>query len=215
VSKEANIYRFTVSPGLDRGLIEQITLNKQQSPSSENLDLLRDWLRDIEGGKSDLRGRGAMTWSEVPDGGRSVEDLVMLSSGAQERTVLHGLLRALWALLRHLPRSIIKVEAFRGRQSLNIVVERYGSAKTWTAAGDQISSFLAAMLVLAPVIVLHFVSTPNARLGPIVGFTLAFVLLTIFATEARRSEVFAATAAFVAVQVIYVGAALDPNKKDQ
>lgn len=214
MSHDASTYRFTSSPGLDQALIEQITLNRQPNPSSGNLDLLRDWLKDIEGGRSDLRGPGAMTWSEVPDGGRPIEDLVLLSSGAQERTVLHGLLRALWSVLRHLPRSIINVDAFRGRQSLNIVAERYGSAKTWTAAGDQISSFLAAMLVLAPVIALHFVSTPNARLGAIVGFTMAFVVLTIFATEARRSEIFAATAAFVAVQVIYVGAALDPKKKD-
>ena len=171
-------------------------------------------MKDIEGGKSELRGPGASTWSEVHDGGRDVEDLLRLSSDGQERTVLRGFLQALLLLLRRLPRSIIQVEAFRGRESMDIVAEKYGSAKAWTAAGDQISSFLAAVLILAPVIALHFVSTPNARLGFIVGFTIAFVLLTVFTTEAKRSEVFAATAAFVAVQVVYVGAALDPNRKD-
>jgi hypothetical protein len=105
------------------------------------------------------------------------------------------------------------VESFRDRGSLDIVAEKYGSAETWTAAGDQISSFLAAMLILAPVIALHFLKTPDARLGAIVGFTFAFVSLIVFTTEAKRSEVFAATAAFVAVQVIYVGAALEPNAK--
>lgn len=193
-------------------MLQQITLNQQSTPSPENLALLRGWLEDMEGSQSELRGPGAMTWAEVPDGGRSIEDLLMLSSGAQERTVLHGFLRALWLILRHFPRSIIKVEAFGGRQSLNIVAEKYGSAKAWKTAGDQISSFLAAMLVLAPVIALHFVSTPFARLGAIVGFTLGFVLLIIFTTEATRSEVFAATAAFVAVQAVYVGSALDPKK---
>jgi len=214
VRKPASI-AYTDSRDLDQALIQQITLNQQPTPYSENLDLLRDWLKDQEGGKSELRGPGAMTWSEAPDGGRPLEDLLRLSSGAQERTVLHGFLRALWPLLRHLPHSIIKVEAFKGRQSLNIVAEKYGSAKTWTAAGDQISSFLAAMLILAPVIALHFVNTPNTRLGAIVGFTFAFVLLIVFTTEAKRNEVFAATAAFVAVQAIYVGVALDPNKNDQ
>ena len=206
---------YTASRDTDQALVQQIALNQQPTPHPENLAMLRDWLKDQEGGKSELRGPGATTWSEVPDGGRSVEDLLRISSGAQERTVLHGFLRALWQLLRHLPRSIIKEESFRGRQSLNIVAQKYGSAETWAAVGDQISSFLAAMLILAPVIALHFISTPNARLGAIVGFTFAFVLLMVFTTQAKRNEVFAATAAFVAVQVIYVGAALNQNENDQ
>lgn len=61
---------YTDSRDLDQALIQQITLNQQPTPYSENLDLLRDWLKDQEGGKSELRGPGAMTWSEAPDGGR-------------------------------------------------------------------------------------------------------------------------------------------------
>lgn len=99
---------------------------------------------------------------------------------------VHAFLRALFLLLKRFARS----EAFSGRDSSKIVAEKYGFAITWKAAGDQISSFLAAVLILAPVIALHFVSNPNARLGVIVGFTISFVLLTLFTTEAKRSEVF-------------------------
>ena len=75
------------------------------------------------------------------------------------------------------------------------------------------SSLLAASLIVAPIISLHFIPTPNWRLVAIVGFTLIFVFGMVFTTEAKRDQVFAATAAFAAVQAVYVGAALQSGKK--
>lgn len=77
---------------------------------------------------------------------------------------------------------------------------------------DQISSFVATTLILIPVITLHFVNSADMRLIIIVVFSLAFQGLVVLATEAKRSEVFAATAAFVAIQVVYVGAALGSSQ---
>ena len=51
----------------------------------------------------------------------------------------------------------------------------------------------------------------DSRLMVLIIFSLAFTGLLVFGTEARRSEVFAASAAFVAVQVVYVGGALQSN----
>ena len=103
----------------------------------------------------------------------------------------------------------VQVDAFPS--SSKEVLQKYGSAKTWLAVGDQISSFLASVLILVPVIVLHFVNDSTRRLLVIVVFTLVFSGLLVLATGARRSEVFAATSAFVAVQVVYIGSALSPQ----
>jgi hypothetical protein len=85
---------------------------------------------------------------------------------------------------------------------------RFGTAETWRSEGDQISTFLATILIILPVIALHFVETSRARLTVIVVFTVIFAFIMSTMTGAKRSEVFAATAAFVAVQVVYVGSAL-------
>jgi hypothetical protein len=85
----------------------------------------------------------------------------------------------------------------------------WGTLDAFKYAGDQIASFAASVLVLVPVITLHFVTDADARLGVIVAFTLAFTAVLVSTTEATRSEVFAATAAFVAVQVVYVGNVLN------
>ncbi len=87
-----------------------------------------------------------------------------------------------------------------------------GSNKVFRNIADQISSFVATSLILTPVITLHFVNSADARLIIIVVFSVAFQGLVVLATEAKRSEVFAATAAFVAIQVVYVGSALGSSQ---
>lgn len=72
-------------------------------------------------------------------------------------------------------------------------------------------SFLAAVLLLVPVVVLHFIDNATGRLAVIVCFSVAFILALTLGTDATRSEIFAASAAFVAVQVVYVGSALNQH----
>jgi hypothetical protein len=79
--------------------------------------------------------------------------------------------------------------------------------------GDKLSSFAGAVLIL-PVIVLHFLQSSTTRLLVIVIFSLAFTFAMAFFTDARRSEIFAAAAAFIAVQVVYVGSALNNNSSN-
>ena len=62
-------------------------------------------------------------------------------------------------------------------------------------------------MILVPVIVLHFVKSANYRLIVIVLFSLSFVVAMSVLTQAKRSELVAATAAFIAVQVVYIGSA--------
>jgi hypothetical protein len=87
-----------------------------------------------------------------------------------------------------------------------------GNTRVFRNIADQISSFVATTLILLPAITLRFVKSTDARLIIIVVFSLAFQGLVVLSTEARRSEVFAATAAFIAIQVVYVGSALGSSQ---
>jgi hypothetical protein len=84
----------------------------------------------------------------------------------------------------------------------------YSSKSARQTFADRVKSFIACVMILVPVITLHFLQSDTQRLIVIVLFTLGFTGLMVFMTEARTSEIFGATAAFVAVQVVYVGAAL-------
>lgn len=81
----------------------------------------------------------------------------------------------------------------------------YASNSVRQSFADRVASFAACLIILVPVITLHFLPSATERLVVIVIFTLVFTGLMALVTEAKRPEIFMATAAFVAVQVVYVG----------
>ncbi|KAF7508402.1 hypothetical protein GJ744_009255 [Endocarpon pusillum] len=195
----------------NQALTDQITLAAQKPPERSDMSYLQYWLQHPQGGASALRGPGSMTWSDLEDcGRRSLDDFVSLSPSRDvERTLTQWMLDALWPILRHLPRGVMPEREFGPHdESGKSAFTSMGDSRLFGSIADQISSFVATTLILIPVITLHFVQSADARLIIIVVFSLAFQGLVVLATEAKRSEVFAATAAFVAIQVVYVGSAL-------
>jgi hypothetical protein len=68
-----------------------------------------------------------------------------------------------------------------------------------------LATTLAALLIVAPVVVLYETSSMRARLGLVATFTVLFSLCVARLTGAKRTDVFAATAAFAAVQAVFLG----------
>lgn len=58
-----------------------------------------------------------------------------------------------------------------------------------------ISILVAAVLLIGPITGLYFVANDAAKLGMIAAFTAVFSLSVGLMTNARRTEIFAATAA--------------------
>ena len=67
-----------------------------------------------------------------------------------------------------------------------------------------ISIISAIVLLIGAVIVLYFVTNPKAQLTILCGWTAFFALTLGLLTNARRQDVFAATAAYAAVLVVFV-----------
>lgn len=63
---------------------------------------------------------------------------------------------------------------------------------------------IASFLLTCPIIVLYFVTNPNARLILVICFILIFALGLSVSTSANRDAIFAATAAYSAVLVVFV-----------
>lgn len=67
-----------------------------------------------------------------------------------------------------------------------------------------ISTVIAAILLIGAITSLYFVTNSGAKLGMISGFTVLFAIGVGLLTNAKRSEIFAATAAYAAVLVVFV-----------
>lgn len=74
-----------------------------------------------------------------------------------------------------------------------------------------INIILAAALLFGAIYILHYVQSQQKRLGLITAFTTAFALCIALLTTARRSEIFAACAAYAAVLVVFVSGDLSSN----
>ena len=61
---------------------------------------------------------------------------------------------------------------------------------------DIVGTVISSLLPISSILVLYFVTSVLTRLGIVAGFTVCFSLVLSLVTEARRVEIFAATAAF-------------------
>ncbi|KAF1849761.1 uncharacterized protein K460DRAFT_399873 [Cucurbitaria berberidis CBS 394.84] len=62
---------------------------------------------------------------------------------------------------------------------------------------------LAAVLLIGAIIHLYFVTDPKAKLGLVAMYTILFASSMLLCTNARRAEIFAATATYAAVLVVF------------
>ncbi|KAK3635609.1 hypothetical protein LTR56_014649 [Elasticomyces elasticus] len=66
------------------------------------------------------------------------------------------------------------------------------------------STAIAATLLIGSILALYFVTSPDARLGIVLGFIVLFAVGLSVSTSASRDAVFAATAAYSAVLIVYI-----------
>ncbi|KAF2820692.1 hypothetical protein CC86DRAFT_304555 [Ophiobolus disseminans] len=74
---------------------------------------------------------------------------------------------------------------------------------------------LTAVLLIGAIVNLYLVSNPKAVLGLVAMYTMLFAASVALCTNARRAEVFAATAAYAAVLVVFVSGELGGTKSEQ
>jgi hypothetical protein len=74
---------------------------------------------------------------------------------------------------------------------------------------------LAAILLIGAILNLYLVSDPTAKLGLVAMYTVLFASSVALCTNARRAEVFAATAAYAAVLVVFVSGDLGGTRTEQ
>ena len=76
-----------------------------------------------------------------------------------------------------------------------------------------INVLLAAALLFGAIYNLYYVDEEKTKLGLIAGYTTAFALCINLVTNAKRSEIFGACAAYAAVLVVFVSGNIGGNQR--
>lgn len=79
-------------------------------------------------------------------------------------------------------------------EGISIPIGRFNESRI-TAAVTAINIIVAVLELICPIPSLYFVTNDAVRLGLVAGFTALFALSVGFMTNARRAEIFGATAA--------------------
>jgi hypothetical protein len=74
---------------------------------------------------------------------------------------------------------------------------------------------LAAILLIGAIVNLYLVPNAKAKLGLVAMYTMLFASSVALCTNARRAEIFAATAAYAAVLVVFVSGDLGGTQNEQ
>jgi hypothetical protein len=183
----------------DTLLMQTADVHRLAQPLECDLKFLREWLELPHGGDFFLKGLEAEPWEP-----HYTADLVVLSGRQEERD----------HFAQYLSDKIVPwYHHYIGHRKKNPV-----PAKDWgrvweykdemfVVLGNIICMTLSALVPAASIVCLYFVKSMVARLAIVSGMSLLFSLVMTVIVQGRRVDVFAATTAFAAVQVVFVGSA--------
>ncbi|KAH7372101.1 hypothetical protein BKA64DRAFT_262832 [Cadophora sp. MPI-SDFR-AT-0126] len=163
----------------------QETILKMGKPQTETLRPLRLWLDGKSGERTSPSFQGLLA-SRMND----ENDLV----------ALHPPFERDW-LSRIVDLPYLRYFCFHSDVDESIAI--YSMRKVNRAVAV-LSMVLAAVILIITIVTLYLVTNNNVRLGLICAFTVGFALSIHLLTNARRAELFAATAAYAAVLVVFV-----------
>ncbi|KAJ9494762.1 hypothetical protein LTR99_001826 [Exophiala xenobiotica] len=175
-------------------------VRKFGSPSSTNHRWMKDWLllkRPVEG---PMNVKDMCPWMESP-----LAELLTLSPKLDS---LDRWLAERWVPLWHNMVGERSKTLCNGEQTPDVeaqptVVFRY-TPKSLILVGDACTVLLSSAILVSSVVALNFTKATYLRLILISVFTTIFSSTLMFAARCRRFEVFAGTAAFCAVLIVFL-----------
>lgn len=180
-------------------MIQTANVHRLAEPLECDLNFLREWLELPHGGDFFLKGLEAEPWE--PHCGA---DLVALWGRQEERD----------QFAQYLSDKIVPWyhHHIGHRNKKPIAAEDWDRvweyrSEIFVVLGNIICMILSALVPTASILSLYFVKSMIARLAIVAGMSFLFSFVMTVIVQGRRVDVFAATTAFAAVQVVFVGSA--------
>ncbi|KAF2685245.1 hypothetical protein K458DRAFT_486862 [Lentithecium fluviatile CBS 122367] len=191
-------------------LLQVSQLSRANKPLKEDLSFLRDWLRDSKGGADFLaRNQNDESFLYEKD---TQHDLITMSQyyrRSPEQDPFARLLRKRAIYLYHMCIGQHRKNKYRIADEESQTVA-YDESMVERGA-NLIATVLSSVLPLVAIVILNQSQDTQKRIYIAVGITAAFALILALSTNARRVEIFAATATFAAVEVVFIGSVVQQN----
>ncbi|OJJ46802.1 hypothetical protein ASPZODRAFT_2031448 [Penicilliopsis zonata CBS 506.65] len=168
-----------------QALLLQASISKLHRPRSRVLLAFQDWFhgRMKETLPAPILNGRAITLLDDP------QDLVALHT-PEDEDLLSRVLQDHWPFPGHQSDPRDGVAHFQERHVVLAVAI--------------INVIVSAILLVGPIVTLYIVKDAKSRLAMIAGFTAFFALSVAVMTNARRGELFASSAAYAAVLVVFI-----------
>ncbi|KAK3987157.1 hypothetical protein QBC44DRAFT_401201 [Cladorrhinum sp. PSN332] len=199
--------RLRVKMAEYNALILQVSqLSKLHSPPKSQLQQLKDLLwfesrRLREEGGDDTFPPSAeyFTWEES-----STDKYYSLDHEDPEADPLTRAMKEYIVPLFHwaLGKRVLKKKVIDAEAQLS-----YYEDQKLVKASSIIAVMISSALPVVTIFVLNQVDSTNIRIAWTLGFTMIFAGILVLFSSAKRAEIFAATATFAAVEVVFIGSA--------
>ncbi|KAH7203409.1 hypothetical protein BKA60DRAFT_600485 [Fusarium oxysporum] len=188
-------------------LILQLSeLSQLQIPRTSQLETLQDWLTDPKGGANFLTKTGTpelYTWKP-----KDPSQYVSLHKTAEDSDPFTNFVKEVLTFIFHRlcgerlnAARVVDVESGLASYSDSSLVR----------ASNLFTVIVSSALPVLTIFALNSLETTAQRIGLTVVFTVLFAVILELFTNAKRVEIFAATATFAAVEVVFIGSALNSN----
>jgi len=180
----------------DSGLLKAYQVHSLAKPVDGDISFLREWLGHPEGADYSIKGVEAEPW--MPP---HASDLITLSKPEARDEFAQSLSDRILPWYHHYLGGRQK----RRRSSDNDLDDIWEyKQELFVALGNMICMVLSSAIPTTSIFALHFVKSMGARLAVITAMSFIFSFVMMVIVRGRRVEVFAATTAFAAVQVVFV-----------
>ncbi|KAI0116268.1 hypothetical protein GGR51DRAFT_500833 [Nemania sp. FL0031] len=182
-------------------LLQVSQLSQKPNPDKSQLMELQRWLRDESGGAGFLKAAEFSTWEETER-----DKYIVIKNADIEDDFLTKLVSNVLLLMFH--------RLFGYRWKMGKIIDQKSGLTSYSDTkiskiGSIFAATLSSALPVLSIFVLDRLHSTTIRIGVTLVFTTVFALVLAAFSSAKRVEIFAATATFAAVEVVFIGTAIN------
>ncbi|TVY81624.1 hypothetical protein LSUE1_G004823 [Lachnellula suecica] len=177
-------------------LLRHRALNKMTRPISRDLAFLNRWMQRTDMGNVYFHGEDRSTWSNE----EWRHDLVSLGVLGADDIFFRWISQILGKI-----KPTIQTNVQEPRQDEHLAGTLVYGEATILHLTRAVATILACVLPVASIALLYTVQSMSKRIGIIAVFTAMFSFTLVLTITAGMADIFAATAAYAAVQVVFIG----------
>lgn len=174
---------------LDGALAAHQVLLNSPPPAKSTVKAMERWFFNDTAGNKSANERIPHLWGASRDTFKDKHDLIALRVPADQDMLSNFIQNNMGVLFQ------------RGERDNSVAYVSESHISTFVAV---IATILSIALLFGAIVSLYFVQNPNALLGMVGGWTVCFAACIGLLTNAKRDQIFGATAAYAAVLVVFV-----------